>query len=182
MASSADDEDPKPDRPGAEDQLPVDSDLDDNAEDVAADRGRPAHLRPAFVLVVGLGGAFGTLSRALLTALGGTWFSLSSGSATMIINIAGCLLLGGLLELLVRLGSDHGRRRVLRLLLGTGFLGGFTTYSTLALVVAEQLRAGAWVGGVGYGLGSLLLGLVACAAGIALASLRRHHAAREAGR
>ena len=129
--------------------------------------------------MVGLGGAFGTLTRALLTDLGGTRFSLTSGSATMIINIAGCLLLGGLLELLVRLGPDHGRRRVLRLLLGTGFLGGFTTYSTLALVVAEQLRAGAWVGGVGYGMGSLLAGLVACTAGIALAGLRRHQAAGE---
>lgn len=178
MAPSADDGDPERDRPGADDQLPVDSDIDD----IAADRDRPTHLRPAFVLVVGLGGAFGTLTRALLTDLGGTRFGLSSGSATMIINIAGCLLLGGLLELLVRLGPDHGRRRMLRLLLGTGFLGGFTTYSTLALVVAEQLRSGAWVGGVGYGLGSLLLGLVACAVGIALASLRRHHAAGEPGR
>ncbi len=155
----------------AREELPVDSDLDD----VAADRERPVHLRPRFLLAVGLGGALGTLSRDLLTELGASSFGLAGGPATLIINVIGCLLLGALLELLVRLGPDHGRRRVFRLLLGTGFLGGFTTYSTLALVVAGQLRSGRWGGGIGYGLASLALGLLACLVGIALASLRRHH-------
>lgn len=173
MSTSAEGQDPERDRAEAAEQLPVDSDLDD----FSGHRDRPAHLRPAFVLVVGLGGAFGTLTRALLTDLGGSRLGLSSATATMIINVAGCLLLGVLLELLLRLGSDHGRRRVLRLLLGTGFLGAFTTYSTLAVVVAEQLRDGSWAGGVGYGVISLLLGLPACAAGIAVAGLKRHQPA-----
>ncbi|WP_232085192.1 CrcB family protein [Arthrobacter sp. SO5] len=53
--------------------------------------------------------------------------------ATLLINLAGAWALGALLEGLHRRGPDVGIRRSLRLLLGTGFLGGFTTYSALAL-------------------------------------------------
>ncbi len=38
-------------------------------------------------------------------------------------------MLGALLESLARRGPDEGRRRAIRLLVGTGGLGGFTTYS-----------------------------------------------------
>src|SRR5699024_11239433 len=51
---------------------------------------------------------------------------------TFLANISGAFLLGLLVESLSRRGADHGRRRDLRLLLGTGLLGGYTTYSALA--------------------------------------------------
>ena len=160
-------------RRGSRPELPVDSDIDD----VAADRARSVHLRPGYLLVVGAGGAVGTAARALLTQAGANR-DIGTGPSTLLINVAGSLFLGVLLELLVRLGPDHGRRRLVRLLVGTGFMGGFTTYSTLALGVAEGLRAGRWAGSVGYALASVALGLIACAAGIALAALRRHHTDR----
>ncbi len=147
---------------------------------MAADRARPVHLRPGFLLVVGVGGALGTATRALLTQAGGNR-GIGTGPSTLVINVAGSMFLGILLELLVRLGPDRGRRRLVRLLVGTGFMGGFTTYSTLALEVAEGLRAGRWAGSIGYALASVALGLIACAAGIALAGLRRHHRDRALG-
>ncbi|WP_326959457.1 MULTISPECIES: fluoride efflux transporter FluC [unclassified Arthrobacter] len=78
-----------------------------------------------------VGGGAGVLSRYGLDET----VPSSSGwpLATLLINLSGAWALGGLLEALHRRGPDIGIRRSLRLLLGTGFLGGFTTYSALAL-------------------------------------------------
>jgi CrcB protein len=86
---------------------------------------RPPHARPVLWLLVFLGALAGTLLRyALVRAYPpapGTW-----PTATFATNLMGALALG------VLLGGWESRLRV-RLLLGTGFLGAFTTYSTLAV-------------------------------------------------
>jgi CrcB protein len=82
------------------------------------------------------------------------------------VNVVGAFLLGLLLERLLRAGPDTGGRRDLRLLLGTGFLGGFTTYSTLATDTVALLVAGAAGRALLYAFGTLLLGLLASLAGI----------------
>ena len=115
--------------------------------------------------LVAAGGALGTAVRAALTALpaaDGRW-----PWATATVNLTGAFLLGLLLEGLARTGPDDGRRRDARLLLGTGVLGGYTTYSTLALDTVELAGAGVLGGAVLYAAGSVLLGLAAAAAGIA---------------
>ncbi|WP_449283897.1 fluoride efflux transporter FluC [Leucobacter sp.] len=106
--------------------------------------------------IVAAGGAVGSLARYLITlAVGDTG---SFPLATFGINVVGAYLLGLLVEALTRLGSDHGRWRSTRLLLGTGLLGGFTTYSLLAADAAELLLEGrAWVA-VGYGAATLAVG------------------------
>jgi CrcB protein len=88
-------------------------------------------LRASYIALVMVGGGAGVLSRYGLEET----VSSSSGwpLATLLINLSGAWALGGLLEALHRRGPDIGIRRSLRLLLGTGFLGGFTTYSALAL-------------------------------------------------
>ncbi|PZP66844.1 MAG: hypothetical protein DI592_23690, partial [Stenotrophomonas maltophilia] len=58
---------------------------------------------------------------------------------------------------------DAGRRRVLRLLLGTGVLGGFTTYSTLAESTAALFLDGHGLAGTGYALLTVLSGAIATA-------------------
>jgi CrcB protein len=129
---------------------------------------RPAHLHWRYVGLVALGGTFGTAAReALVLAippLGA--FPL----AVFLINIAGTFLLGLLLEALARHGADSGNRRTLRLLLGTGFLGGFTTYSALA--VDSALLVGG-VGGLGllYALGTVVVGAAATWGGIAIGAI-----------
>jgi fluoride exporter len=142
---------------------------------------RPLHRRPRPVALVALGGAVGTAVRALaadlLPAAGGwPW-------ATWAVNVTGALLLGVLLEHLARTGPDDGRLRDVRLLLGTGALGGYTTYSTLALETVGLASDGAPWRAVLYAATTVLVGLGAAAGGMALgARLRRRPGAETAGR
>jgi fluoride exporter len=127
---------------------------------------RPLHTRPGLVLLVGLGGAAGTAVRAAVTALlrvGDDW-----PWATWAVNVSGAFLLGLLLERLARTGPDDGRRRAGRLLLGTGFLGGYTTYSTFALDTVTLTGSGGPVEALVYAATTMLAGLAAAAVGIAV--------------
>lgn len=127
--------------------------------------------------MVATGGAVGTLARWLLesafTAEPGRW-----PWATFWINLGGSLLLGVLLEWLVRGGPDHGRRRAVRLGVGTGLLGGFTTYSTFVLEIVGLAQGGHAVLGFAYALVSVALGVVAAGVGIGLATTSRRWVAR----
>lgn len=124
------------------------------------------------MLTVGAGGFLGALARygvarALLRR------GLDFPWATFSVNLTGAFLLGILLEALVRAGPDNGVRRYLRLLIGTGFLGAFTTYSTFALDTDELLRHGRVGVGIAYLGASVVGGLAAVYAGIALATIGR---------
>jgi CrcB protein len=106
----------------------------------------------------------GTVVRAALE----TAFPAQPGGwpwATFAINVTGAFLLGLLLETLARRGPDAGARQLLRLGLGTGVMGGYTTYSTFAVETVRLLGAGAVLSGLGYALGTVLLGLAAALAG-----------------
>ena len=78
--------------------------------------------------------------------------------------------LWAVLESLSRRGSDEGRRRALRLFLGTGVLGGYTTYSALSVDSVTLATSGHLTQALAYAVGTLLAGLVAAAAGIVLAA------------
>jgi CrcB protein len=132
----------------------------------------------AFLLVFA-GGAVGTAARAALTlALPAT---RDMPYATWAINVAGSLLLGLLLGALANGGP--GSNRTLRLALGTGLCGGFTTYSALALDGAHLVGDGLWGAGTLYALGTVLAGAIAAWVGIAAgaAASRRHAPARVTG-
>lgn len=92
---------------------------------------------------------------------------------TLVVNVVGAFALGLLLEALAGRGPESGAARLLRLGLGTGFLGGFTTFSALAVEVERGFADGAPGLAAVYGLGSLALGLAACAAGVLVAAGRR---------
>ena len=132
---------------------------------------RPPHLRWGFIALVALGGAIGTTVRALLAAA----FPAHDGIswAILAINVVGAFCLGFLLDALARRGADVGRRRAVRLFVGTGVLGGFTTYSTLADDTAQLLDLGRWTAGTGYALLSVVLGLVAVVLGLLVAAATR---------
>ena len=108
------------------------------------DSSRPIHLHWRYLGLVAAGGAVGTALREALSLV----IPPAGGIDLVVlgINIVGAFALGVLLERLARRGADEGRRRTARLLLGTGVLGGFTTYSTLA-TDASTLIAGnqAWL-------------------------------------
>ncbi len=129
-------------------------------------RLRPAHLSVANVALVAAGGAVGTGLRYGLTLVLPP--QLGVPIAIFTVNIVGAFLLGVLLETLVEAGIDERRRRRLRLGIGTGIMGGFTTYSTLA-TDSVALALGHPPVAVAYGLGTVVIGAAASLAGIALA-------------
>ncbi len=128
------------------------------------------HLQGASIGLVFVGGAVGTGARAALT--GATPLVSGVPAALLGINVVGAFLLGLLLQRLHRAGPDEGRRRDLRMLVGTGVLGGFTTYSALAVDTAGLLAEGRAAGALLYAGGTLLLGLAAALAGLRCGGLR----------
>ncbi|MFG6503127.1 fluoride efflux transporter FluC [Microbacterium sp. P05] len=155
--------------------LPLDSDIetsDIETSDIPAEGlSRPVHLRWRHIGLVMAGGTAGTAAREAISLalppLGGI------PVAIFLINITGALFLGALLESLARRGPDEGRRRTLRLFLGTGFAGGFTTYSALAADTSLLLVGGQPWAGVGYAIATVIVGALATLLGIGLAAA--HH-------
>jgi len=115
---------------------------------------------------VAVGGALGTALRAGLVLASPPHGVDDVDAVVLAINVVGAFALGLLLERLVLRGPDRGRRRAGRLLVGTGVLGGFTTYSTLALDTARLLQEGRAGMALAYALGTVLLGAGAALAGI----------------
>ncbi len=124
------------------------------------------------VTTVAVGGALGAVSRSVLVSAAGA----HGPAATLAINVVGAFLLGLLLERLAHSRLSGARRRQLRLLLGTGVLGGFTTYSGIAVEILSRLEAAHWLGALGYGLVTALTGVGACAAGVLLGGRGRRWA------
>jgi CrcB protein len=110
--------------------------------------------------VVAVGGAIGVLLRALMVLpVSGSPDWIVVPAVTLAINIVGSFGLGFVVGLL------DDRRPVLRGFLGTGILGGFTTYSAFAVQVA-QVGALAPVTGLLLVVLALVVGLLAAALGL----------------
>ncbi|MCU1437844.1 MAG: CrcB family protein [Naasia sp.] len=138
---------------------------------------RAAHLDPVLLAAVAVGGAAGTAARMGITNAIPVW---DLPFATLLVNVTGAFALGLLLAALGGSSSDTGPRRASRLLLGSGFLGGFTTYSQLALDAANLLFDGRGGLALLYAAATLALGIGAAAAGMLLA--RGRHSGPEAPR
>jgi CrcB protein len=130
-------------------------------------------MSPASVGLVALGGAVGTAARY---GIGQAWGG-AEGSwpwATFVVNVTGALALGVVLGLLGRLGrAGHGeaeseRGRRVRLAVGVGLLGGYTTYSAFGVEVASLLSAGHLGLGLAYAAASVVAGAGAAWAGLRL--------------
>lgn len=136
-------------------------------------RDQPEHPRRRLareLVVVAVGGAVGVAGREAIILAVPTLGSIPI--AILIVNVVGAFLLGLLVESLAQRGPDIGRRRSVRLLLGTGALGGFTTYSALAADGAVLLGSDPAIG-VPYLLGTLVLGGIAAFLGILIGSTVR---------
>ena len=83
--------------------------------------------------------------------------------ATVIINVTGSLLLGVLAGLVL----FHGQPSAWQTVVGTGFCGGYTTFSTASFETVRLVQQGRRVLALVNAVGSLLLSVAACAAGLA---------------
>ncbi len=108
--------------------------------------------------MVGIGGAAGSILRYLCQKWISESYHHNFPLATFIINILGCLLIG----IFYGLGEKGNiLSPQTRLLLITGFCGGFTTFSTFAFENVNLLRIGDNVYFLLYVSGSIILGIVA---------------------
>lgn len=135
-------------------------------------RSRPVHHRLDLVALVAVGGFVGTAARYATTLWLGTARS-GLPTATLAVNLLGCFLLGLLLEALGRRGPENPRMQGVRLALGTGVLGGFTTFSSLAEELALLVHHDRAAVAAGYAALSVLGGVAAAVLGVALAA--GHH-------
>lgn len=117
-------------------------------------------------LYVALGGGAGAAARYGVGLFTLRWLGPGWPWGTLTVNLAGGLLMGLLVGVLaLKGGADQERWR---LLLGVGALGGFTTFSSFSLEVANMIQRRAWLDALGYvslsAAGSILalfLGLMA---------------------
>jgi CrcB protein len=117
------------------------------------------------IALVGLGGMLGSIARYLVTVFFSSRMPTGFPYGTLTVNVVGCFLIGLVLGASGRFGVLAPQ---LRLLLATGFCGGFTTFSSLMYEVVELVEASQYALLALYVVGSTLLGLLATVAGIAL--------------
>lgn len=134
---------------------------------------------PRNLVLVALGGTCGVASREALglvmAPLAGPSDGVSLPWAVILANIVGAFLLGLLYGALAHRRLVHHTTRLgqtMRLLLGIGFCGGFTTYSTFAVgLVLLAENADPWVA-VLWGLGIVTVGAVVSWLGLAMGAGR----------
>lgn len=112
--------------------------------------------------LVAAGGAIGAVARVALA----TWFPTAEGAlpwTTLAENVVGAFVLAVVLGVLTeRVAADPA----VRLFVGTGALGAFTTYSALAVELDRLLAGGHVVTAGAYAAASLTVGLLAAVAGL----------------
>ncbi len=121
------------------------------------------------VLFVALGGAFGSVARYVAGVIVARYTQHILPYATFVVNLLGALIIGMLAGWLLRY-PDSETHNNLRLLLATGFCGGFTTFSSFSLETFNLIRAGHMAVAAGYIAGSVVLCLALTALGFMLTS------------
>jgi fluoride exporter len=130
----------------------------------ASPRRRVPRLRPEVVAVVFLGGIAGGLARYGITE---AWPADDSGFpwSTFGVNTAGAFALGLVVALLAEVLGPH---RLVRPVVATGFLGAFTTFSSVVTTTDRLLAAGHTSTALIYPASSILAALVAVWLGLSM--------------
>lgn len=118
------------------------------------------------LLLVGLGGALGSIARYLTGALTLRTFGPNWPFGTFAVNLAGGLVIGVLAGWLAHRGGAEQER--IRLFFQVGVLGGFTTFSAFSLETALMIERRQWDQAALYVAGSVVISVAAVFAGLAL--------------
>jgi len=116
------------------------------------------------VSLIAIGGALGALARYAVALAFGTWDPGQLPWATLTVNLVGCLAIGAI----AASAMTGNRPWWVRPFLITGILGGFTTFSALALETGLLLDAGRTLVALSYVLATMVFGLLAVRVGAVL--------------
>lgn len=122
------------------------------------------------IVLVLIGGGLGSLARYGVTLLAAQLFGARFPWGTLIVNLAGCFLIG-----LSFAWADRGLNIMnpsVRLFFMTGFLGGLTTFSTFALETVNSVRAATNLVSLAYFLSNNVIGLAMVLLGMRAGQLR----------
>jgi CrcB protein len=118
----------------------------------------------ALVSVVGLAGALGALARYVVGRFIAERYGSQFPLGTLLINVTGAFLIG----LLFAFVGHRLISATVQTILATGFLGGYTTFSTMSWEGVQLARGGSTRGSLLYFGGNLVPGLLAAALGLIL--------------
>jgi CrcB protein len=118
-------------------------------------------------LLVGIGGFIGANARYVVARVVGAMFETRFPLGTFFINVGGSFLLGVLGTVIA--DRVFPSSEAMRLALGVGFLGAFTTFSTFEFETHALIEDGSWLTATTNMFASLFLGLLAVRAGIVVA-------------
>ena len=119
-------------------------------------------MTPGIFLLLALAGGVGATARYVLDGYIRAHLKTSFAWATTIINVSGSLVLG----LLTGLTIEHFVSTDLSIVIGTGFLGGYTTFSTASYETVQLIKQGRY--GAAFTSGIIMLVLSVAAAVIGL--------------
>ncbi len=115
---------------------------------------------------IALGGALGSIARYAVGTTVANRLGVRFPYGTLLVNVSACLLIGLSVELLHR---HTDLNPTLRYLIPIGFIGAYSTFSTFEWEIFSNLTTGAFWIAILYLAASLVLGLIAVAAGVAAA-------------
>ena len=113
-------------------------------------------------ILVAAAGALGAPSRYALEWWVRTRRPTITPVGTLVVNVTGSFALGAV----VGMALAHGLDADVRTVVGTGFLGGYTTFSTYAYETVRRAEEGHVRVAIGYALGSVMLATAAAALGL----------------
>lgn len=122
----------------------------------------------ANILWIGLGGFLGANARFWLGSLVNRWLGTGFPWATGLVNISGAFLIGIIATLFIDRAVEN---EPLRLFLIVGILGGYTTFSSYMFEAITLMEQGRWLPATIYLVGSTVLGILACVAGVLVARI-----------
>ncbi|HEX3079935.1 MAG TPA: fluoride efflux transporter CrcB [Puia sp.] len=117
------------------------------------------------ILFVGIGGGLGSILRYTISLFVGKHIPIVFPLGTLLVNISGCFLIGVFYSVFARHSNFNPDWR---LFLITGICGGYTTFSTFSYDGFILLKQGSALSFILYALGSVVIGLLATIAGVAL--------------